>query len=196
MWGWVSFSKYSHIQCCILINFQLKTNMWQPTWGVSVCLFGNSGAPFYVGQGFSIWVLWNWPSRSSKPCIHLHKGGTNCYCFYDNWWLFFFFFPYRKSCLLYDGQQYVEEMCEAETGLLGRGSKHTQWFYCLPWSWPFVSAFCPSVCHASHIEVGIIASRLNEERPQQFVCNLTWTLGFWKAVFLFFFKHCCSTSCA
>lgn len=108
----------------------------------------------------------------------------------------FFFFSFPKSCLLYDGQQHVEEMCEAETGLLGHRSKHTQWFYCLPWSWPFVSAFCPSVCHASHIEVGIIATRLNEQRPQQFVCNLTWTLGFWKAVFLFFFKHCCLASCA
>ena len=83
----------------------------------------------------------------------------------------FFFFSFSTSCL-YDGQQHVEEIYKAETSLVDCRSKHTQRFYCLSWSWLFVSAFCSSVCHASHIEVGIIAARLSEDRPQQFVCNL------------------------
>lgn len=83
---------------------------------------------------------------------------------------FFFFFPFPKSCL-YDGQLHVEEICKAEMKLVDGGSKGTQQFYCRSRSWLFVLCVLFSVCHASHIE-GIIAARRNEERPQQFVCNL------------------------
>lgn len=82
-----------------------------------------------------------------------------------------FFFSFPKSCL-YDGQLHVEEICKAEMKLVDGGSKGTQQFYCLSRSWLFVLCVLFSVCHASHIEVGIIAARLNEERPRQFVCNL------------------------
>ena len=170
----VAFSQSSHIQACIVINPNPRETCDNPL------------EEYQLASSVEIQGLPFKPARVSQPGS-LESGQTAAASFLsacrkvakiaivsmttDVFFFFFFFFLFLKAACMMHSSMW-KKICEAETSLVDCRSKRTQRFYCLSRSWLFVSAFCSAVCHASHMEVGIIAARLNGERPQQFVCNL------------------------
>lgn len=66
----------------------------------------------------------------------------------------------------------MEEICEAVTSRWIAEAKGHRDSIVSPGPGSLSLRFRSRVCYASHIGVGIIAARLNGERPPQFVCNL------------------------